>query len=104
MLSGLRLWPGSPCRRRTWSPSPGRSPLMESSWSGSSASISPRSSLRSASIRVLMVDLEGLTLTAAGDLLASGSVSSIELTEAILHRVEETEPVVHAYATVMGEQ
>jgi Asp-tRNA(Asn)/Glu-tRNA(Gln) amidotransferase A subunit family amidase len=38
------------------------------------------------------------------DLLASGSISSIELVTAVLQRVDETEPVFHAYATVMAEQ
>src|SRR2546425_1480845 len=51
-----------------------------------------------------MVDLERMTLTAAGDLMASGSVSSLELVEAVLRRIEAREPIVHAYATVMVEQ
>src|SRR5262249_17366152 len=51
-----------------------------------------------------MVDLDALTIRAAGDLLAAGSVSSVELTRAVLGRIEETEPAVHAYATVMAEQ
>ena len=51
-----------------------------------------------------MLDLAQLTLGGAGELLASGTVGSRELTEAVLRRIEETEPLVHAYATVMAEQ
>ena len=51
-----------------------------------------------------MVDLDGLTVKGAGDLLAAGSLSSFELTGAVLRRIEETEPVVHAYATVIAER
>jgi Asp-tRNA(Asn)/Glu-tRNA(Gln) amidotransferase A subunit family amidase len=48
--------------------------------------------------------LDQLTLAGAGELLASGALSSRELTEAVLRRIDETEPLVHAYATVMAEQ
>jgi aspartyl-tRNA(Asn)/glutamyl-tRNA(Gln) amidotransferase subunit A len=51
-----------------------------------------------------MPDLAELTLASAGELLASGRISSSELTEAVLRRIDETEPLVHAYATVMAEQ
>src|SRR5262245_45336202 len=51
-----------------------------------------------------MRDLAELTLAEAGELLASGAASSHELTEAVLRRIDETEPLVHAYATVMAEQ
>ena len=51
-----------------------------------------------------MPDLAELTLASAGELLASGRFSSYELTEAVLRRIDKTEPLVHAYATVMAEQ
>jgi aspartyl-tRNA(Asn)/glutamyl-tRNA(Gln) amidotransferase subunit A len=51
-----------------------------------------------------LVDLDALTVRSAGELLATGSLSSVELVEAILERIEETEPSVHAYATVMADQ
>jgi Asp-tRNA(Asn)/Glu-tRNA(Gln) amidotransferase A subunit family amidase len=51
-----------------------------------------------------MPDVAELTLQAARELLASGGVSSRELTGALLRRIDETEPLVHAYATVMAEQ
>jgi Asp-tRNA(Asn)/Glu-tRNA(Gln) amidotransferase A subunit family amidase len=51
-----------------------------------------------------MPDVAELTLGGAGELLASGAVSSRELTEAVLRRIDETEPLVHAYAHVMSEQ
>ena len=45
-----------------------------------------------------------LTLRRGGELLTEGDLSSRELTEAILRRIDETEPLVHAYAHVMAEQ
>jgi aspartyl-tRNA(Asn)/glutamyl-tRNA(Gln) amidotransferase subunit A len=51
-----------------------------------------------------MVDLDALTVRAARDLLAAGSLSSVELVEVMLERIEETEATAHAYATVMAEQ
>ena len=51
-----------------------------------------------------MLELGELTLVGAGELLGSGALSSRELTEAVLRRIDETEPLVHAYATVMPEQ
>jgi aspartyl-tRNA(Asn)/glutamyl-tRNA(Gln) amidotransferase subunit A len=51
-----------------------------------------------------VVDLDALTARAAGDLLSAGTLSSVELVDAVLRRIEETEPSVHAYATVMAEQ
>lgn len=51
-----------------------------------------------------MPDLTELTLGSAGELLASRAVGSRELTEAVLRRIDETEPLVHAYANVMAEQ
>ena len=44
------------------------------------------------------------TLREASELLASGSAMSLELVEATLERIAETEPLVHAYARVMAEQ
>jgi Asp-tRNA(Asn)/Glu-tRNA(Gln) amidotransferase A subunit family amidase len=51
-----------------------------------------------------MPDVSSLTVTAARDLLAARSLNSVELTTAVLQRIEETEPAVHAYATVMADQ
>ena len=48
-------------------------------------------------------ELVDKTLREAGDLLARREVSSRELTEAILAQIARTEPIVHAYATVMTE-
>ena len=44
-----------------------------------------------------------LTIREAGDLLARREVSAPELLQATLRQIEETEPVYHAYATVMQE-
>jgi hypothetical protein len=43
-----------------------------------------------------------LSLTAAGEQVKAREVSSVDLVEATLRRIDETEPVVHAYATVMA--
>jgi aspartyl-tRNA(Asn)/glutamyl-tRNA(Gln) amidotransferase subunit A len=45
-----------------------------------------------------------LPLSAASDLLRRRAVSSVELTEATLRRIEQTEPVVHAYALILAER
>jgi len=50
-----------------------------------------------------MNELAGLTLTEAVDRIAAGEVSSVELVQAELERIAETEPLVHAYAHVMGD-
>src|SRR5579872_890405 len=50
-----------------------------------------------------MIDLVDLTLAAAGDAVRRGDVSSLQLTEATLERIAETEPLIHAYAHVYGE-
>lgn len=50
-----------------------------------------------------MPELDALTARGAGELIAEGSLSALELVEAVLERIEETEPLVHAYATVMRE-
>jgi aspartyl-tRNA(Asn)/glutamyl-tRNA(Gln) amidotransferase subunit A len=44
-----------------------------------------------------MNDLTDLTLREASDLFRSGSVSALELTEATLERIENTEPLIHAF-------
>lgn len=48
--------------------------------------------------------LYDLTIRDAAALLSSGQITAVELTEAVLHRVLETEPVLHAYVTVVGDQ
>jgi Asp-tRNA(Asn)/Glu-tRNA(Gln) amidotransferase A subunit family amidase len=50
-----------------------------------------------------VIDLETLTICEAAERLAGGSLSSTQLVEAILWRIDETEPLVHAYAHVMSE-
>ena len=44
-----------------------------------------------------MADLADLTLRTARDLIASRELSATELTELTFRRIEETEPVLHAY-------
>src|SRR5437868_860833 len=51
-----------------------------------------------------MIDVADLSLTAAATLLASGKMSSVELASAVLDRIDETEPAVHAYARVLRDQ
>ncbi|MDQ6898164.1 MAG: amidase [Candidatus Dormibacteraeota bacterium] len=48
-------------------------------------------------------DLVELTIREAADLLAARKVSASELTRATLARIERTEPVLHAYVSVMRE-
>jgi aspartyl-tRNA(Asn)/glutamyl-tRNA(Gln) amidotransferase subunit A len=50
-----------------------------------------------------MTELTELTIHEAGALLRLRSVSSTDLVEASLRRIEETEPVLHAYATVLAD-
>lgn len=50
-----------------------------------------------------MNELAGLTLSDAADRVACKEVSAVELLEAELERIAETEPRVHAYAHVMAE-
>jgi Asp-tRNA(Asn)/Glu-tRNA(Gln) amidotransferase A subunit family amidase len=47
-----------------------------------------------------MIDLNTLTVSKASDALDSKTFSSVELIEATLKRIEETEPFVHAFAHV----
>ncbi|MGE0238619.1 MAG: amidase [Parvibaculaceae bacterium] len=51
-----------------------------------------------------MSELAALTVGEASGLLAAGEVTAVELTEATLRRIAETEPAVHAYAHVGAEQ
>ena len=45
-----------------------------------------------------------LTIDQASALLQQRSISAVELVEATLERIEETEPVIHAYALVLADQ
>lgn len=49
-------------------------------------------------------ELTGITAHEAQRLLSSGQVSSVELTEAVLKRVEAIEPQIHSYITVTSER
>ena len=51
-----------------------------------------------------MAGLTELSISEAGDLLRRRVVSAVDLTEATLQRIEETEPVVHAYVLVLAER
>lgn len=51
-----------------------------------------------------MTELVESSLTDAGELVRRGEISSVELTEAVLERIEETEPLVHAYAHVLSDR
>ena len=48
--------------------------------------------------------VQDLTIREAGALLRSGALSAMELTEGILARIAATEPVVHAYVQVLGDE
>jgi aspartyl-tRNA(Asn)/glutamyl-tRNA(Gln) amidotransferase subunit A len=48
--------------------------------------------------------VQDLTIREAGALLRSGALSAEELTEGILARIAATEPVVHAYVQVFGDE
>jgi Asp-tRNA(Asn)/Glu-tRNA(Gln) amidotransferase A subunit family amidase len=50
-----------------------------------------------------MIDLDALTIREASRLLRERAFSAVELVEATLRRLEETEPLVHAYAQVTAE-
>lgn len=45
-----------------------------------------------------------LSIREAGTLLAQRAISALELVEATLRRIEETEPAIHAYTLVLAEQ
>lgn len=49
-------------------------------------------------------DLTSLTLSEAAELLATRSVSAVELTQACLDRIGKLNPVLNAFITVTGEQ
>ena len=51
-----------------------------------------------------MTDLTDLTLAAARDLLDSGEISALELTEAHLDRIAAVDDKIQAFITVMGDQ
>ena len=50
-----------------------------------------------------MTDLYWKTAAEAGAMLRKGDVTSVELTEATLARIITTEPIVHAYASLMTD-
>src|SRR5262245_1416083 len=50
-----------------------------------------------------MSELHWLTIREAGDRLARGEVTSADLLEAVLERLDETEEHVHAYVGVMED-
>lgn len=52
----------------------------------------------------ISTELTGLTAHEAQDLLSSGTISSVELTEAVLKRVDEIEPQVNSYITVTQDR
>ncbi len=45
-----------------------------------------------------------LTIREAATRLERGEISSLELVEATLRRIEATEPLIHAYALVLAEE
>lgn len=51
-----------------------------------------------------MTKLQTLTISAARDALDAGDMTSVELTEALLTRIEAIEPQVQAFLTITGEQ
>ncbi|WP_184773592.1 amidase [Aminobacter carboxidus] len=51
-----------------------------------------------------MSDLPDLTIIEASSRIANGSLTSVELVEATLARIAQTEPAVHAYAHVGAEE
>jgi Asp-tRNA(Asn)/Glu-tRNA(Gln) amidotransferase A subunit family amidase len=50
-----------------------------------------------------VIDVAGLTIRGARELLRAREVSAVDLVEATLERIEATEPLVHAYACVDAE-
>ena len=51
-----------------------------------------------------MTDLGALTIGEASRLLRDRTLSAVELLEATLRRIDETEPLVHAYVRVCGDE
>jgi len=58
----------------------------------------------SRTIRAGVTDLGSVTIREASRLLREGKLSAVELVRATLRRIDETEPVVHAYVHVAAEQ
>src|SRR5262249_24182006 len=100
---GSRHLPHCRCRRRISGCWPRRSPRTPSSSSRSFRPSCRRATRRSGSTPAGVTDLSEHTIRKASDLLDAGSLSSHELVEATLARIDETEPLVHAYVTVMAE-
>src|SRR5579859_2803293 len=50
-----------------------------------------------------MSDLAFLSIREAGDLLRSRSVSSVQLTRAVLDRIDRYDQLLHAYITVLAD-
>jgi aspartyl-tRNA(Asn)/glutamyl-tRNA(Gln) amidotransferase subunit A len=59
---------------------------------------------RSLTIRAGVIDLGSATIGEVSRLLLLRKLSAVELLEATLRRIDETEPLVHAYVHVAGEQ
>src|SRR5438270_4599109 len=51
-----------------------------------------------------MIELVDLTMAEAGAALRRGETTSRALTEAILHRIAQTEPRIHAYVHVYEDE
>jgi len=68
------------------------------------SSSSTRSIHLAASIRGGMTDVPSWTVTAARQRLASGDLSAVELTQLMLDRIQDTEPLVHAYAYIASKR
>jgi aspartyl-tRNA(Asn)/glutamyl-tRNA(Gln) amidotransferase subunit A len=51
----------------------------------------------------IVIDLDTLTITHAAELIAGRKLSATELLSAVIARIEETEPLVHAYASLRAE-
>lgn len=62
------------------------------------------SPLGTRSTRAGSVDLADLTITEAASLLRRRNISSLELVEEMLRKIEETEPLVHAYCLVFADE
>jgi aspartyl-tRNA(Asn)/glutamyl-tRNA(Gln) amidotransferase subunit A len=54
-------------------------------------------------MRAGMTDLASLSITEAGRMLRARTISSVDLVEAILRRIEDTEPAIHAYVLVFAD-
>lgn len=51
-----------------------------------------------------MTDLANLDLSQASRMLQTRTVSSVDLVDAILRRIEETEPAIHAYVLIFADE